>query len=579
MFSDIDKLNEDAWNLRNSNTSEALRLCQNALLKAQDQNYTRGMADSLVTMGFCQFRLGNYQEALVTAAQALELFEALSDLAGRQKTLNTMGIIYGQSGDLASALKTFLQVQKLCQNSGDQDAEANALNNIGIIYKMLGEPTNALEYHLKSLPLYEATGLEQGALRTLQNIGTVYDDIGNHQEALKYYEKSLEKQNKEEDPVTYGLTLSNIGICHRKLGIFDKAFEYQDQSLKIMERIQDRLGESFVLDEIGLSYFDMKEPEKAIDYLEKSLAIKHAIGDRKHTATTCLHLGAVYLELKEGHKAIKTFQEALSIVETIQAKNELYKSHHGLAKAYKLIHSHQLAFEHLSKYTELREAFHAEVSDQRFHALRVSYEVEQAEKEREIYRLKSVALAQANMELTQLKNQLEKLANEDPLTGLYNRRVFNEKLETEFKRVQRFDGPMSVMICDIDSFKKVNDTFSHAVGDEVLKTVAKIFKTNIRSIDTVARYGGEEFVILLPETQAKEAYTICDRLRQLVETYPWHKIHKDLSITMSMGVCDDTHSKDAHEMISKADHTLYAVKHNGKNHVRIWDSQQASVLA
>jgi diguanylate cyclase (GGDEF)-like protein len=287
----------------------------------------------------------------------------------------------------------------------------------------------------------------------------------------------------------------------------------------------------------------------------------------------------VYLAQQEGKKAIKTFQEALTIVEAIQAKTELYKAHQGLAKAYQISHDFQLAFEHLQKYAELRDSFYAEASDQRFHALRVSYEVEQAEKEKEIYRLKSVALAQANMELTRLKNQLEKQANEDPLTGLFNRRVFNEKIETEFTRVQRFDGQMSVMVCDIDSFKKVNDTFSHSVGDEVLKAVAKIFKSNIRSIDTVARYGGEEFVILLPETKASEAYSICDRLRQMVETHPWHKIHKDLKVTLSMGICDDTSSKDAHEMVSKADHTLYSVKRNGKNHVRVWTTEQVSVLA
>lgn len=579
MTDSIDKLNEHAWSLRNSDTSEAFRLSQKSFVEAQKLHYVKGLANSLLLKGFCQHRHSDYNEALHTLTRSLELFDTIDDTQGRRRALNTLGIIHGSSGNLTGALKTFLQVQILCQTIDDREAEGDALNNIGMVYKLLGDNTNALEYHLQSLPLYEASGTEQGIYRTFHNIGSVYIETDRFQEALSYFTKSLDHQDQKADPLTYALTLNNIGNAYRKLGSYVDAFRYQAKSLSLMKNIKDKYGESVVLEEIGLTHFDLGDNQEAIKYLLESLSLKQKVGDSTSAARVCLNLGNVYLACEDSEKALSVYKQVLIIVEKTQAKTEHYKAYYGLAKTYKLKENYELAYEHLEQYTEMRDALYSEASDQRFHALRVSYEVEQAEKEKEIYRIKSVSLSAANEQLTTLKDQLQKQASEDPLTHLYNRRYFNEKLELEFDKVKHSDMKMSVMVCDIDNFKKVNDTFSHQVGDEVLKQVATIFTENVRSIDTVARYGGEEFVVLLPETTAAEAYGICDRLRRLVSSTAWEEIHPDLQVTISMGLCDDTSSKDAHEMISKADDSLYMVKRNGKNHVLIWEEAHSTALS
>ncbi len=574
LFSSIDKLTEQAWSLRNANTAQALELSEQALAEAQKAHYSQGLAASHITIGFCQFRYGNHQDAKHHSEEALKLYTSFEHVEGQQRALNNLGMIHGQSGNYAEALKNFLKLQKLCQSnqaSKDKIPEANALNNIGIIYKLLGEHTEALEYNFQSLKLYELMQDQAGISRVLANVGAIYDDTGQHDEALKHYEKSLAKQNPDADPHTYALTFSNIGTCYRKLENYTRAFEYQYKSLDIMESIKDKVGKSFTFDELGLTSFAIGNSDEAIKFLKESLALKKEAGDRKHFATSSLYLGDIYLQAGN-HEALNVFREALTIATDVKAKTEVFNAHYGLAKTYEILNDFESAFSHMHLYSNLRDDFFNEISNQRFHALRVSYEVEQAEKEKEIYKLKSIKLAQAYDELHTLKNELEKQANEDPLTGLYNRRVFNEKIEQEFSRATRFDGIMTVMICDIDNFKKVNDSFSHQVGDEVLKHVAKLFKENIRSVDTVARYGGEEFVLLLPETASQDAYPICDRLRAKIAGFPWHDIHPDLKVTLSMGLCDDLASKDAHEMISKADNILYKVKRNGKNHVRIWDN-------
>ncbi len=162
---------------------------------------------------------------------------------------------------------------------------------------------------------------------------------------------------------------------------------------------------------------------------------------------------------------------------------------------------------------------------------------------------------------------LEKQTREDALTGLYNRRYLNMQLEQEFKRAKRYGNPLSVVMCDIDYFKKINDTFSHQVGDEVLKTLGRIFKAYSRSVDTVARFGGEEFVLVLPETPKDKAVLLCEKLRAAVEHYPWSEIHKELSVTVSFGVSDNVRVSHYEKLLAEADEKLYEAKNSGRNRV------------
>lgn len=183
-------------------------------------------------------------------------------------------------------------------------------------------------------------------------------------------------------------------------------------------------------------------------------------------------------------------------------------------------------------------------------------------------------LAEANTIKTKLLAELraqteilEKQTREDPLTGLYNRRYLNMQLEQEFKRAKRYGNPLSVVMCDIDYFKKINDTFSHQVGDEVLKTLGRIFKAYSRSVDTVARFGGEEFVLVLPETPKDKAVLLCEKLRTAVEHYPWSEIHKELSVTISFGVSDNVRVSHYEKLLAEADEKLYEAKNSGRNRV------------
>lgn len=164
-------------------------------------------------------------------------------------------------------------------------------------------------------------------------------------------------------------------------------------------------------------------------------------------------------------------------------------------------------------------------------------------------------------------------AREDALTGLPNRRAFDESLARALARAQRDHLPVSLIILDIDHFKQVNDGFSHAVGDQVIKVVAELIRQEIREIDTPARWGGEEFTVLLPNTDANSALHLAQRLRTAVMNYDFAELAPQLRLTVSMGVAQLIHLETEHQLLANADHALYLAKHQGRNRVVVFNSE------
>ncbi|QOL24861.1 diguanylate cyclase [Thalassotalea sp. LPB0316] len=174
-------------------------------------------------------------------------------------------------------------------------------------------------------------------------------------------------------------------------------------------------------------------------------------------------------------------------------------------------------------------------------------------------------------ELYNLKESYEELATKDHLTGAYNRRYFEEHAQIEFARAKRHSSPMAMILLDVDHFKHVNDTFGHASGDNVLKSLTTLLKSMIREHDIVARIGGEEFIILLPETNGDDAYVIAQRIRQAQMDLPIKDdVVGDIFITISSGVVErSTLHQSFNDMLKAADKALYQAKTSGRNRVEI----------
>ncbi|MCU0700046.1 MAG: diguanylate cyclase [Myxococcaceae bacterium] len=187
---------------------------------------------------------------------------------------------------------------------------------------------------------------------------------------------------------------------------------------------------------------------------------------------------------------------------------------------------------------------------------------------------KNKELDRINHELEEKRAALEQLSRTDGLTGLVNRRHFEERLAAEWARSERYRAPLSCLLLDIDHFKKVNDTWGHPFGDIVLKEVAKVARRALRDVDVIARYGGEEIIALLPETSPDEAWRAAERVRMGVEamrlTCRTVEPPEQVRCTASIGVATAPAPtvESAEQLVQLADECLYEAKQGGRNQVR-----------
>jgi diguanylate cyclase (GGDEF)-like protein/PAS domain S-box-containing protein len=170
-------------------------------------------------------------------------------------------------------------------------------------------------------------------------------------------------------------------------------------------------------------------------------------------------------------------------------------------------------------------------------------------------------------ELAQTNERLAQLASTDALTGLHNRRAFDDQLAVQIRLMKRMGRPLSLLLIDVDGFKGYNDQHGHLAGDQVLETMAKVFSEKMRASDIIARYGGEEFVVILPDTTGPAALQLAERLRLAIQAYPW----QGDSLTISLGVAtleftersSESESGDQTRLFSEADQALYLFQVQG----------------
>jgi diguanylate cyclase len=174
-------------------------------------------------------------------------------------------------------------------------------------------------------------------------------------------------------------------------------------------------------------------------------------------------------------------------------------------------------------------------------------------------------MEQESLELRQSAEKSRDLALKDALTGIWNRQALNELLEKEYSRWQRYQKPLSVVVWDIDFFKRVNDSYGHAAGDKVLKTIARIFQQQTRNTDFIARYGGEEFMGIFPETDLNDALVLANKIRDKVEHSKFHYENKPVPITASAGLASFRGNDTIDDVFKRADKALYQAKESGRN--------------
>jgi len=180
-----------------------------------------------------------------------------------------------------------------------------------------------------------------------------------------------------------------------------------------------------------------------------------------------------------------------------------------------------------------------------------------------------VVLFIANFTINKYQQRLEIMATKDKLTGIDNRHAFDPAFQQVLKTASRNNQALSVVLIDIDHFKKVNDNHGHIVGDKVLQIIAGLLKKNLRESDLLCRWGGEEFMMLLPKCELKDAKLLAEKIRLQIEKEKMMIEGKQVAITASFGICEYTHNKTQHDVFECVDSALYRAKDLGRNRVEV----------
>lgn len=576
-----DALNELAWETKFADARRALELSERALALSEASSYARGLALGLRASGACRYLLADYHAGLRDALESLRLFDEIGDERGSADALNVAGNNHERLGNHRDALELFQRALEIRERAADREGASVSLNNLGNVYTSFGEYATALNYYLRSLSLCEAAANEAGVGRALNNIGNVYRRLGENDKALGYFGRALTIKRETGDRQNEAHVLFNIGSAYEAEGDRTSALEYYFQSLQRSRETGDRQAEAACLIHVGSVFRALEDFENALRFYSDSLSITLDSGIRYFEAEARVLLGEACTRLGESEKALAHLRRALAIAEEIDSAELVYRAHRALSEACESSSDLKCALSHYKSFHDTRERVFGEDAAKRIKTVVIRSEVERAEREAEIYRLKNIELASAYEELRAANEQrgelvarlrekteeLERQTREDFLTGLYNRRHGDALLAREFSRARRFRRDFTVAMLDIDHFKTVNDRFSHHTGDEVLRRVARILKETCREIDLVSRYGGEEFVLGLVETPAPKAAVLCEKLREKIESHEWQLIDPSLHVTASFGLSDDLSLADHLSLLSAADAKLYEAKRAGRNRV------------
>jgi diguanylate cyclase (GGDEF)-like protein len=578
----VDALNDRAWEARALEAPRAAALAEEALELAEAAGYTAGVALALRMVGYHRYLArADYEGALHDLRRALVLLEQAGDPRGRADVLNGIGNVHWRRGEYPDAMRCQLRALDIQRGEGDRLGEGTSLNALGNVSYHLGDYGQALDYYQASLKVREEIGDRVGVAYCLNNIGNIHGQLGELQRALEYMLEALSIK-EGADPQAAGISMLNVGSAYADLGDDDKALEYMERAAVRLRETGARDAEATCLRDIGRVHERRGDVERALECYGASLETTRALGARVSEAETLIRLGALRVRTGEHDAGLADLHAALEMVSELGARPQVYAAHEALTQVYETRGELGPALHHYRAFhTAWREVFNAE-TNARIKSVLVRAEVQQAQREAEILRGKNDELTAAYGRLREadeekarlvarLREQaaeLERQTREDALTGISNRRHLDMQLATEWERALRFGRALTVAMADIDDFKAVNDRFSHAVGDEVLRTVARILRDNTRGVDVVARYGGEEFCLILVETRSEEAARLCERLRELIAGYDWASIRPGLSLTVSIGVAGLHEGADAPDaLLAAADLRLYAAKHAGRNRV------------
>jgi diguanylate cyclase (GGDEF)-like protein len=530
--------------IRTGRISNGLALIQQCWAALEQEGAPALQADCQRILGLGFQYSGELRESLLACFRARELYERNGDNAGVARTLSVAAVSLGRIGDSAQALDLLQAAHRLAQTLHDPGTEFRIWINMSVVYETLADYPKAIATAETAIALGERTAADAQMKLHAQTKLCIYRvKHGLERKAAGAHDEARELLAPLVDAIA-----QHCQLCR------DAGFDHMVTAM---------------LSVAGSAQLALGAPELARSVLEEGLALAMTKGLGREQARFLLTLGEAEHAAGEATKAFDRLLAALKLAQQLGEPELIAQAYLQLSRTLETKGDHAGALAHFRRYHETHVGTLRQNAATRAQVLAIQLDNERARIDSEVLRLRATELENDKRSLMSQAEQLSRHANEDPLTGLGNRRYFSERLAQI--RASSASASLNVVlaIADIDHFKHVNDRFSHAIGDQVLRQVGALFREHCRPQDAVARFGGEEFVLALVDTSTQNAQRIADRLRQRIAEHDWSTIQPGLSVTISIGLADCVAGGEAEHAFSRADMALYAAKNNGRNQIHV----------
>ena len=498
---------------------------------------------------------------IVVAREAIDLARATGDAAGEAQGLYCLGRNLHSQGDYPAVIESQSTALALFRTLDDGHGEARCSNLLGITHRQLSDYGRALEMYDAALKGFRDCNDKRWQARVISNIGNVEVQLGNHTAALDLFEQAMALRREIGDNEGVGFDLNNAaaGRIAKAAALraggdaqscqveAELALRLLDRALAIARQFGYKRLEAYCLQTMGEAYQAMARPEVALGMADQFLQLARETNDRWIEAHGQACVGELRHQTGDHGAALSQLREALAAFEALGSRDEAARVLRILSQVHEALEDLGAALACVRKAAAIEQALRTEEAESRARALAARRRLDQSRLETERY---------------------QRLAMEDSLTGLANRRQLDERLATLLRDARKAGSAVTVALADVDHFKGINDRFSHAVGDEVLRCVGEILRGHCRLGDLAGRHGAEEFMLVFRKLEMRPAAETCERVRRAVEAWDWKSIHPQLRVTLSIGLASSSSFDDAQGLLDAADHWLYEAKHHGRNQVQ-----------
>ncbi len=296
-------------------------VAQSALVAQVQQNQRKAEADRLHQQGNQQYQTSQYQAALRSWEQALQIYREVRDQDNEAKILNDLGLAYKSLSRYEQAIDYYNQALRIFEVQKDQAGIASALNNLGNASLFLSRYEQAIDYYNQALHLYQSAKDQDGKAQVVNNLGLAYAALSRYKEAIVYYNTSLFLYQSVEDQAGIASALNNLGNAYLFLSQYEQAIDYYNQALHLHQAARNQDGKAKALFSLGNAYASLSRYEEATGYYNQALLIFHAVGNHQDEANALTNLGHAYASLSRYEQATGYYNQALSIYQAVHDRD------------------------------------------------------------------------------------------------------------------------------------------------------------------------------------------------------------------------------------------------------------------